>query len=64
MPNSIESVPLSWTAGLVRGVMVAVHATLLSPSNYFNLEPHTKFPAEIKERKGNVLKGERQKILL
>lgn len=64
MPISTESVPLSWTEGLVQGLLVAAHATLLSPLNYFNLEPHSEFPAEPKEREGYVLKGERQKTLL
>lgn len=44
------------------GVMASGHAVLLSPSNYFNLKPHTEFPAEPKEKEGNVPKGERKKI--
>lgn len=35
------------------------HATTLSPSDDFNLDPRPQFPAEPKEREGNVLTAER-----
>lgn len=42
--------------------MAPEHIILLSPTNYFSSELHTEFPAELKQREGNVLKGERGKI--
>lgn len=49
-------------AGLLERVMASEHIILLSPSNYFSSELHTEFPAELKQREGNVLTGERRKI--
>lgn len=59
MTNSTESAAQKWTAGLVCGVMASGHAITLSPSADFNLDPRPQFPAELKEREGNVLTAER-----
>lgn len=51
-----------WAAGLLEGLMASEQIILLSPSNYFSSELHTEFPEEMKQREGNVLKGERGEI--
>lgn len=58
-PRELTAFPLLGSTSAGGG---CEHMILLTPSNYFSSELHTEFPAELKQREENVLKGERGKI--